>query len=302
MDKQIQQYLDDYRDGKIQKGLDTGCIELDEIIRYKQGQLNIINGIDNVGKTAFMMWYFLCLSNRHNLTWCIWTGENKAGQIVRQLIEFYSGEKVSTMRKDKIYHYMQIISQWFRFVDNSDIYKSDALLKIFSDSKASGCLIDPYTGLNRGYSHADNYDFLNEARQFCNSTNMTMYVNTHPNTAGANMMYGDRHEFAGYPMPPSKSQSEGGQPFASRTDDFLTIHRLTNHPTYWRNTMIYARKIKDTETGGRVSFKDQPVNLDYNNGLGFICNGVNPLTNKISIEKDSKIPFNNDFAEENDLF
>ena len=77
MDKQIQQYLEDYKNGRIKMGLDIGCIELDEIIRYKQGQFNIINGIDNVGKTAWMLWYFLCLSNKHNLRWQIWSGENK---------------------------------------------------------------------------------------------------------------------------------------------------------------------------------------------------------------------------------
>jgi len=295
----ITQYLEDYRDGKIQMGKDVGCIELDEIIRYKQGQFNIINGIDNVGKTAWMLWYFLCLSNKHNLKWIVWSGENKAGQLVRQLIEFYTGEKVTKMRHDKIYHYATVIEQWFTFVDNSNIYKSKDLFKIFADSDAHGCLIDPYTGLNRGYTHADNYDFLNESRDFCNRYNKTLYLNTHPNTAGANMTYSDRHEFAGFRMAPGKQQSEGGQPFANRCDDFLTIHRLTNHPHMWRYTQIFTRKVKDTETGGRISFNDQPVLMDYNNGLGFTCNNVNPLNQKIFVEKDGDIPFNDNFMTTN---
>ncbi len=296
MDKQIQQYLEDYKNGRIKKGLDVGCIELDEIIRYKQGQFNIINGIDNVGKTAWMLWYFLCLSNKHNLRWCIWSGENKAGQLVRQLIEFYTGEKVADMREDKIYHYMQLIGQWFTFIDNSIIYKSKDLFKIFADSDAHGCLIDPYTGLNRGYTHSDNYDFLNESRDFCNKTGKTLYLNTHPNTPGANMTYGERHEHSGYRMPPGKQQSEGGQPFANRCDDFITLHRFTDHPILWKYTQIFTRKVKDTETGGRISFNDQPVMMEYNNGLGFVCNGVNPLNNKIQVEKPPTIKFNNNFT------
>ena len=65
---EIRKYLDDYHSGKIKKGLGIGCADLDDVIRYKQGQFNIINGLDNVGKTAWIMWYFLCLNQIHNIT------------------------------------------------------------------------------------------------------------------------------------------------------------------------------------------------------------------------------------------
>ena len=45
---EINQYLQDYHSGKIAKGLDTGLLKLDESIRFKTGQLTIINGLDNV--------------------------------------------------------------------------------------------------------------------------------------------------------------------------------------------------------------------------------------------------------------
>jgi len=45
-----------------------------------------------------------------------------------------------------------------------------------------------------------------------------------------------------------------------------------------------------------VSFADQPVMMEYNNGLGFVCNGVNPLSSKIVTEKTSNIEFNNNFT------
>ena len=49
--KEINTYLQDYHAGKIAMGLDIGCKGLDDSLRYKQGQLTIINGLDNVGKT-----------------------------------------------------------------------------------------------------------------------------------------------------------------------------------------------------------------------------------------------------------
>jgi len=76
------QYLLDYRDGKIKDGLKIDC-HLDEYIRFKPNQLNIILGHDNVGKTYWINWYFLTLALKHNLKFCIWSGENKKETILR---------------------------------------------------------------------------------------------------------------------------------------------------------------------------------------------------------------------------
>lgn len=277
----ITKYLQDYKEGKISKGLDTGLLRLDEALRFKQSQLTIINGLDNVGKTIWMLWYFLCLSVKHNLKWCIYSGENKSGQLVRQLIQFYTGKYLKDLTIQEIFKYELMISDWFEFVSNDNFYKSKDLFDVFSKGNYKGCLIDPYTGMNREYTHAANYDFLNESRHFCNSTGKSLYVNTHVVSEAARRNYPEGHQYSGYPSPPTKSQSEGGQPFGNRTDDFITIHRMVGHPTEKYNTEIYIRKIKDTETGGEVSAIDDPLRFDFNKGLGFTLNGQNILSNKV---------------------
>ena len=145
-------------------------------------------------------------------------------------------------------------------------------------------------------------DFADNAiRHFCNSTNKSLYVNTHVVSEAARRVYGDKHEWAGYQSPPSKSESEGGQPFGNRTDDFITIHRLGGHPTMKYKTMVYIRKIKDHETGGLISPINEPLMFDFNNGLGFTINGQNPL---IKHEKQlSTLEQNNNFDDEiNDMY
>lgn len=274
----ISDYLQNYYEGNISLGLGTGIHEFDDSLRFKKGQFVIINGLDNVGKTAWILWYFLTLSKQHNLKWCIWSGENKAGQLTRQLIEFYTGKKLKELKHNELFKYELEISKWFTFIDNSKMYKNTELYKIFIDSKCDGCLIDPYTGMDREYTHAANYNFLNETRQFCNETGISLYVNTHPVSEAARRTFPLGEEYAGYPLPPSKSQSEGGQPFANRPDDFITIHRLVGHPTMQYKTLIYIRKIKDVETGGKVTPIDNPLEFDFNKGLGFTFNGINPLS------------------------
>lgn len=294
--KNIIDYLQDYHNGKIKKGLDTGLIDLDNHIRFKHGQFTIINGLDNVGKTVLILWYFLVLSVRHNVKWCIYSGENKSGQLVRQLIQFYTGTYLNKMTLAEVFKYEEKISEWFTFIDNSKFYKSTELFELFEKGDYDGCLIDPFTGLNRAFTHEGNYDFLNECRQFCNKTNKSVYVNTHVVSSAARKVYADGHAWSGYAYPPSKSDSEGGQPFGNRCDDFITIHRLLGHPEMKFNSMWYTRKVKDTETGGEVNGIDLPILLEFNKGLGFTINGQNPLTNMVQNDLElSKLEPNTDF-------
>jgi len=297
--KEINNYLQLYHAGKISMGLDIGCKPLDEALRFKQGQLTIINGLDNVGKTIAELWYMLALSMKHNTTWCVYSCENKGGQLVRQLIQFMTGKYLKDLELAEVFHAEMKIKQWFTFVDNNKLYKSKDLFKLFADGDYNGGLIDPFTGMDREYTHAANYDFLNESRMFCNNTGKSLTVNTHVVSEAARRTYSEGHEYAGYPFPPSKSQSEGGQPFGNRTDDFKTYHRLVGHPSMGNKTMLFIRKIKDTETGGAVTPIDNPILLDFNNGLGFTIDGINPLTSVVASEKiQAPIEINTNFDNE----
>ena len=294
----INTYLQDYHAGRISKGLDTGLSKLDDSIRAKTGQLVIINGLDNVGKTVWILWYYLTLSVKHNLKWTIYSGENKAGQLVRQLIQFYTGEYLHKMKLSEVFRVELIIKKWFTFISNDKQYESKELFKIFSDSDSYGCLIDPFTGMKREYTHAANYNFLNEAREFCNITDKSVYVNTHVVSEAARRTYPEGHDYSGYASPPSKSQSEGGQPFGNRTDDFLTIHRLVGHPMRNYTTEVYIRKIKDVETGGKVTPIDDPLDFEFNGGLGFTMDGINVLNQSKKDDMELKeLPLSNEFDE-----
>ena len=113
-------------------------------------------------------------------------------------------------------------------------------------------------------------------------------------------MYEKGHDWHGHLREPYKADVEGGKPFANRCDDFITIHRLTKHQTMKTYTMIFIEKIKETETGGQQTLKDQPVLFEFNKGLGFTCADINPLTNQAvsNIVAEPKIEENNDFLNE----
>lgn len=290
--KETLKYLLDYRDGKIKQGLGLD-IELDEYLLFKPRQLNIILGHDNVGKTFFINWYFLALTSKHGLKWCIWSGENQSGQIMRDLIQMYSGTHYKKLSKSEIQQYYYALEPYFTFIPNNKLYTPEELLEIFDKTDCHGCLIDPFTGLDRQMGYESNYKFLNIARQFCNTTGKTVYINTHPTSESgrSGMLYGDDNkEWKGHLKPPLKDHVEGGKAFLNRCDDMIVVHRLVKHEQMRYETMISVEKVKDTDTGGRQTMLNLPVLFNFNSGLGFKCGGIDPIVrNKTNTNND--LPF-----------
>ncbi len=271
-------YLYDYRDGKIKQGLEIGC-EFDNWYRYKQGSLDCIVGHDNVGKTFFSTFYQLALSLKHGIKWCIWSGENQAGQLVRDMVQMLAGTSFLDLSHEEIRRHQTTIEQYFDFIDNRKQYKPHDLLKIFEDSDANACWIDPITGLDRSMAYADSYKFLNDCRHFCNSTGKSLYINTHPVTESgrSSNQYPQGHNWAGMLKAPRKSDIEGGKMYANRVDQILVLHRLVSHKEMQFYTMATVEKVRDKETGGKPTFHEEPILFEYNFGNGFLCNGVDIL-------------------------
>lgn len=271
-------YLLDYKDGKIKQGLGLDCM-MDEYLRFKPKQLNIILGHDNVGKTYWINWYFLALALKHDLKFVIWSGENQHGQVLRDMVQMYAGKPFKELSHAQISTYSAIIEQYFYFVDNTKLYKPNELLDIFAKTDAHACLIDPFTGLDRQMGYEANYRFLNEARQFVNDTKKTIYINTHPNTESGRTtnLFSEKHEWHGHLKPPLKDGIEGGKAFLNRCDDMFVIHRLVKHETMKYYTMISVEKIKDMETGGKHTALNDYILCEYNNGLGFRIQGKDVL-------------------------
>jgi hypothetical protein len=282
-------YLTDFHNGNITQGLGLG-IELDDYLRFKRGQMNIILGHDNVGKSFWTEWYFLALTTQHDLKWCVWMGENKSGQVMRDLIQFYSGKHFKDLTYNELRKYEIKLEHYFLFVDNSKLYNPNEMLDIFDKVDVDGCFIDPFTGLDRNMSHEANYKFLNDTRQFTNQTQKTIYISTHPTSeSGRNgMNYPKGHEFEGHLMPPMKAHIEGGKPFLNRCDDMITIHRLTKHESMYMSTMVEVEKIKDRDTGGKQTMLGKPLLFYYNHGLGFLQDGLDAIKRKDNFKHEIK--------------
>tara|TARA_Y100001973_G_scaffold83341_1_gene123471 strand:+ start:248 stop:1156 length:909 start_codon:yes stop_codon:yes gene_type:complete len=288
-DNKALKYLHAYKDGKIKKGIGIGCL-IDKHFVLKKAEFNMLLGLDNVGKTNWLLWYLLCQAKINNKKSIIWSGENRSGQLKRDIIQMWLGVKFQDIIKSKIDYYNKEISKHFKFIDNTKLYSHRDLLNIFADSDADICAIDPYTGLNHPRNIAQferNYMICNDIREFCNKTGKTIFVCIHPMTEASRRVFPADHLLHGHIQPPRKADCEGGQVFPNRCDNFICCHRLISHKKLFYMTEIYIYKVKDKETGGEPTMMNEPLRFDYNNGLGFTIGGVNPLSiDKLDDELD----------------
>lgn len=272
------EYLLKFHSGEITEGLGIGCF-MDEHIRYKPKQVCIILGHDNVGKSFWINWYMLTLALKYELKIAIWSGENQYGQILRDLIQMYTGHKFKELPPEKILQFSAYLEQFFYFIDNEKMYKPKELFELFAQTDADICIIDPYTGLDREMSYEGNYRFMNDCRQFVNVTGKTLYINTHPTSESgrSSNIYPKGHRFEGHLKAPNKNDIEGGKSFLNRCDDMFVIHRMIKEKTMKYVTEIHVEKIKNTDTGGMHTPIEEPVFCDFNYGIGFKINGIDPL-------------------------
>jgi hypothetical protein len=282
----------DIKYGRVKEGLKIGVPEIDEHIRFKQCNFNIIIGHANVGKTTVIIYLMLLQTIKHKIKWLIFSAENTPQSIARKLIEFKTGKPISNMTDQEINDNLNWVNEYFKIIDVNNTYNYRQLLdeakEIAKDFKYHGFLIDPYNSLNkdrnllRGInSHEYDYEVASEFRLFCKKQKVSIWLNTHAVTDALRKVHAKDHDYAGLPMPPSMADVEGGGKWGNRADDVFTIHRYTQHPSEWMYSDIHVRKIKEVETGGRPTPIDEPVRLRMvKNNVGFEFLGIDILNSK----------------------
>jgi len=297
----IKDKLKDIRSGKIKEGEKINIDEIDEYLRFKEGNFNVILGHANVGKTTVILYLMLVYAKRLGKRWLIFSSENEPHSLFRKLIEFLEQEPINRIQDSDFDNHMEFINEHFKIIDSSTLYTYRRLIELSKAVKDAwdyhGLLIDPYNSLIKDPElsksiggHEYDYQATTEIRLFAKKNNVTVWLNTHANTNALRIKHPLGHEYVGHPIPPLAGDVEGGGKFVNRADDFLVIHRYIQHPTEWMINHIHIRKVKEIETGGRPTPMDEPIKLRSLIGnVGFEINGVKILDKPL--KEQSTIPF-----------
>ena len=285
--KNIEQ-LKKVKSGEIKEGLKLDIAAIDERIRFKPKNFNVILGHANVGKTTCILYLMLLYTIKHDIKWLVYSSENEAYSLIRKLVEFLEGTPINKIETDFFEDQVAWINDRFKFIDPQLLFTYKGLLKAALDVKKEydyqGFLIDPYNSLMKDKTeklngHEYDYEATSRMRVFCKENDVSIWLNTHANTEALRKRHNNSEEYAGHPIPPLASDVEGGGKFVNRADDFIVIHRYIQHPTDWMYSMIHVRKVKDTDSGGSPTALNMPIRMrSIANNVGFEINGKNCIS------------------------
>jgi hypothetical protein len=277
LEDDFDEYLELARRDMLPKGLPTYIPKLDNHFLFKESDLVMVNGVDNVGKTIVIIFLQLLASLYHDWKWIIFSCENTNRSLHKRLMEFYWGKKIQQMNDVEFKVANEFVRNHFKFIKtDEDLYNYRDIInmvkKAMKKYKFHGGLIDPYNGLkieitatSKLNTHEYHYEAISEIKQFGTKFNFSWYINNHAVTSALRTKGQD-----GFQVAPGKEDTEGGGKFSNKASSFMTIHRNTQHPTEWMITDLHVRKIKETETGGKVTPKGQPIRIVMRgNGCAF---------------------------------
>jgi len=266
--------------GTLEMGLPTGLNGLNPYWMFKKHHIVWCVALDNVGK-SYLVWYLAVLAARlHGWKILIHSAENGDGMVRKKLKEFYIGKPLKLMDGEELTKSHEFVKKHFRIISSKQFHTlEDFLLKaeIIHDEgfQYEVLVAEPWNSFDPP-KNVDRYSnlihSLNILRVFKENYS-SVWVCDHINSEAARKKDKD-----GYILVPIKGDTEMGVMKSNKVDDFLILHRLTNHPFERENLQVHVAKIKEVETGGFQTEKDSPVILKINKDYcGYTCNGLDPI-------------------------
>ena len=261
--------LEDFIDGKIPMGLSTGFRNLDDYFRFKRGNLVEIIGLDNTGKSTIALFFAMISAVKHGWKWVIFCGENGEMSIMHSLMQFYWSKPLREITYEERNEAQTFIERHFVNIKNDELINFGGLKKrfeaIYSNNKFDGLLVDPYNALDASKetnSYEFKYSTLNELKIFGKEKDVAVWLTIHPVTAAYR-----KKDDNGYLLAPDKGDAEFGTMFPAKADEFITVHRVTNHEDEKIRliTEFHVRKVKEKFTGGSPTSKDNPFTMIMSN-------------------------------------
>jgi len=296
-------WIDDFSQGKVEIGLDTGDEKLDEFFRYKK-EFVIMNGHSNVGKTTTALYLIANSAIRHKWKWAIYSSENRTASVKMQLMQFSMDKKVGDMTYAQRKQAYKWVQDHFTIISNNQVYSySDIIVfmeKIMRQQEVDAIFVDPYNSLkldmkgsNIG-THDYHYEAASEFLTFSKANNVAVWLNMHAVTEAQRRKGAD-----GLPIAPYAEDTEGGGKFVNRADCFLTIHRKVQAADHSIRKLseMHVRKVRETETGGSHTPIDEPYKLVMNlSHTGFTSwLGGGKLFQPIEFQEPKSMPINFNF-------
>ena len=115
-------HLKEIRRGSITEGSKYGLPEIDEYIRCKPSNFNVILGHANVGKTTVALYLMLVQAQKNDVKWLVFSSENESHSVIRKLIEFLVAKPINKITEEEFDKWSKWVNDRFKFIDCDKLY------------------------------------------------------------------------------------------------------------------------------------------------------------------------------------
>lgn len=246
-----------------------GVREIDTHYKMKRGELTLLSGIGNMGKSQINKWMLLMHAVLHKRKFAIFAPEdNPAEEFYNDLIEIMLGADCvynpafPTKERPPIGLYMAVrefINEHFIFIHPEKSaptpeYIRERFLELIIKKRVDGCIIDPWNQLTNNYELYGGRDDkylevqLAEFARFAQQNEVYMIIVAHPKSL---KKVGDD-----YPCP-DVFDLAGGAMWNNKCHNILIYHRPHNCSDV--NSPVcefHAKKIKKQKVVGKKGFSE----------------------------------------------
>jgi twinkle protein len=277
----------------IQLAPTTRFSEMDEYFRWKKGDINLIIGYANWGKSFFTLQMMLTKSIWDGWKWAVFSPENyPANDFYDDLVEMYVGKWLQDMNEDEYVEACRFIGDHIFFVypDNDHDINSvhEKFRHLILKKGLDGVLVDPFNQLDhlqKAYQREDQYlsSILKDIKRFALLNQIVYNIIAHPKNPSYNqdrsLPVADMYDIA------------GGAMFGNKVDQIVSYHRPRFHED--KNSPevdVYIQKLKRKRTGGKLG--NFPLTLNwkakrYSNPLTGDAPCDPKLANKTKLKKEN---------------
>ncbi len=242
------QVCDYYLNG-YPKGCEAGIGEFDELLTFSGGQMTVVTGSPNSGKSEFIDYISTALARRHNWKFSVCSFENPSAIHVTKLMEKFVGlsfnfrkDPTHRMNKEEFEEAIYLTDLYFSFINIMQIDVTiqgilSKLKEVVLKTGVKGIVIDPWNYIEHkvpnGYSETQ---YISEAltliKEFALQTDTHIFIVAHPRKL--------MKDNTGQYPPATMYDISGSAHFFNKTDNGISIHR-----DFKRNIVdVYVQKVR----------------------------------------------------------
>jgi len=313
-------YLDNVRDSMLHsfrtgrsQGETTHFKFIDEHFRWKRGELTLMHGIMNQGKSTMIMQLCLIKAVFDNYKYAFFSPEqDPPDDFYDDLIFMYTGKNTqinypNQMPEDEYIRAMDFIKDHFFYIypENetpTPEYINARFVEVIKKHNVDGCIIDPYNQMDndikKNGGREDLYlsAFLTQQKRFAQQYKIFMVIIAHPKGSLSKKDTGDYEQPGFYDL-------SGGAMWSNKCDNILCTYRPYYSSDYERRDVQFiSQKIKKQKLCGipgkvELIFKRNYMRYYEMNGQYEIPNPLDQVNEKVVknyYEKENEFEFINE--------